>query len=150
MSWVTEEARERSPHSGIRAESTAEQIFDQATARRWQELVNELRQDVDDFNSEGGSASFTQPSGAWASIACATTGITLHINADLAGRAVRYDYVSDGRAVAAPEGGILSLRLSRYRRAEIYSADEHLTSEEARRLLLEPVFFPPGEQTIAA
>jgi len=63
---------------------------------------------------------------------------------------IRYDYDSDSRRSAPPEGGILSMRFSRYRRAELYSSDEHLTSEEARRLLLEPVFFPPGEQTIAA
>ncbi len=149
MSWVKEEARERSPHGGAGPESTLDQIFDKAATRSWQELVSELRQDVDDFNSAGGSAAMTELPGTSVSIACATTVITLHVNADLPGRALHYDYSSSG-TVAAPEGGILTLRLSRYRRAEIYSADEHLTSEEARRLLLEPIFFPPGEQTIAA
>ncbi len=149
MNWVTEEARERSPRGRSRPESTAEQIFDEAAARRWEELKVELRQDVDDFNSEGGSAAVTEPSPTAVSIACATTGITLQVNADLPGRVIHYDYASDSR-VAPPEGAILTLRLSRYRRAELYSSDEHLTSEEARRLLLEPVFFPPGEQTIAA
>ncbi len=149
MNWVIEEARERSLHDGSQPESTLDQVFDKAVARRWQELTGELRQDVDDFNAEGGSAAMTEPSGLAVSIACATSGITLHLNADLPGRALHYDYTSED-AAAAPEGGILTLRLSRYRRAELYSADEHLTSEEARRLLLEPVFFPPGEQTVAA
>ncbi len=149
MNWVIEEARERSPHGAPHPESTLDQSFDKAAARRWQELTAELRQDVDDFNSEGGSAAMTETSSIAVSIACATTGITLHLSADLPGRVLHYDYSSDG-AAAAPEGGILTLRLSRYRRAELYSADEHLTSEEARRLLLEPVFFPPGKKTIAA
>lgn len=43
---------------------------------------------------------------------------------------------------AAPEGGIFSLRLSRYGRVDVCSADERLTDEEARRMLLEPMLFP--------
>jgi hypothetical protein len=150
VNWVSEEARERSAGRGSAPETTAEQIFDQAVARRWHELLDELRGDVDEFNAQGGSAQFGQNYDIDAAIDCATTRITLKLNLDVSDRTIRYDYLSSETRVAAPEGGILTLRLSRYRRAKLYSSDEHLTSEEARRLLLEPVFFPPGEQTVAA
>jgi hypothetical protein len=53
-----------------------------------------------------------------------------------------YDYQSEELRAAAPEGGIFSVRLTRYGRADIYSTDERLNNEEARRMLLEPVLFP--------
>lgn len=46
-----------------------------------------------------------------------------------------------------PKAASFPLRLSRYSRADIYSADERLTDEEARRMLLEPVLFPEEPTT---
>jgi hypothetical protein len=149
MSWVSEEAHARSQSEPELDESQRESQFDEAASRRWDELRQELRGDAVDFNSQGGVAEYVE-SGNTCEVQCASTGLTLRARFDPSSRVIRYDYESDSRRMAPPEGGILSMRFSRYRRAELYSSDEHLTSEEARRLLLEPVFFPPGEQTIAA
>jgi hypothetical protein len=147
MSWVSEEAHARSqsePDAGAN-----QRQFDEAASQRWDELRQELRDDTTDFNSQGGAADCIESENT-CEVQCASTGLTLRARFDPSARVIRYDYDSDSRRSAPPEGGILSMRFSRYRRAELYSSDEHLTSEEARRLLLEPVFFPPGEQTIAA
>ena len=45
-------------------------------------------------------------------------------------------------AAGVPEGGMLSMRQSRRGTVEFYSADERLTSEETRQVLLEPLLFP--------
>jgi len=149
MSWVSEEAHARSQFEVEADENQRERLFDEAAARRWDELRQELQGDTHDFNSQGGAADYVESENA-CEVQCANTGLTLRARFDPSARVVRYDYGSDSRRTAPPEGGILSMRFSRYRRAELYSSDEHLTSEEARRLLLEPVFFPPGEQTVAA
>ncbi|MBV9088237.1 MAG: hypothetical protein JOY79_12175 [Acidobacteriaceae bacterium] len=149
MSWVSEEAHARSQSAAELNESERERQFDEAAAQRWGELRQELRGDTDDFNSQGGAADYSESANT-CEVQAANTGLTLRARFDPSSRTVHYDYESDSRRSAPPEGGILSMRLSRYRRAELYSSDEHLTSEEARRLLLEPVFFPPGEQPVAA
>lgn len=149
MNWVNEEAHSRTQPDAAPDEGQRERLFDEAASRRWDELRQELRGDTSDFNSQGGAADFVDGEDA-CEVQCASTGLTLRARFDRSDRIVRYDYESDRRRSAPPEGGIVSMRFSRYRRAELYSSDEHLTSEEARRLLLEPVFFPPGEQSIAA
>ena len=149
MSWVSEEAHARSQSDPDADESQRERQFDEAASRRWDELRQELRGDATEFNSQGGAADYVE-STETCEVQCASTGLTLRARFDPSARVIRYDYDSDSRRTAPPEGGILSMRFSRFRRAELYSSDEHLTSEEARRLLLEPVFFPPGEQSVAA
>lgn len=49
----------------------------------------------------------------------------------------------NNHTAGVPEGGILSIRKSPRGTAEFYTADERLTSEETRQVLLEPVLFPP-------
>ena len=72
------------------------------------------------------------------------SGLELDITADFEAQVVRYDYKpTSSNSAGAPEGGLLSMRQSRSGTVEFYSADERLTSEETRQVLLAPVLFPP-------
>jgi len=117
--------------------------FGAAAQRRWQELAEELQIDVTEFNSRRGGADFSQSSASQFCIRNLTSGLQLIITADFDARTIRYDYkqVND-KSAGAPEGGMLSMRQSSGGAVEFYSADEQLTSEETREILLE-VLFPP-------
>jgi len=72
------------------------------------------------------------------------SGLQLPLPAAFAAQTISYNYASiNDRSAGVPEGGILSIRQSRRRGVEFYSADERLTSEETREVLLQPVLFPP-------
>jgi hypothetical protein len=51
------------------------------------------------------------------------------------------EYESDQEKTAVPEKGILTLRSSDAS-VDLYSADQRLTSEQARQLVLEPLLSP--------
>ncbi|HEY6967656.1 MAG TPA: hypothetical protein VJA94_00390 [Candidatus Angelobacter sp.] len=118
--------------------------FAPAARRRWLMLGDELRADVSEFNLCRGGAEVSQPADNQFLVINANTGMQLTIQADFEARAVRYDFSQiNGKSAGAPEGGMLSMRQSRKGDVEFYSADERLTSEETRKVLLEPMLFPP-------
>ena len=127
-------------------QSKADQTHDFADAarQRWQQLAEELQTDVSVFNSRQGGADFSQTSVNQFRVSNLTTGLELILTADFFGRIIRYDYQQmNDKSAGVPEGGMLSMRQSRHGEVEFYSADERLTSEETREVLLEPVLFPP-------
>ena len=139
--WIEEELERRGKGKLEALNDTARELhFQKVAAALWNRLATDLRADVEEFSRIGGPTEFSQPSELGVRVQRASLALT--ITADLAGHAVHYDYHSEQEGTVAPEGGIFSLRLSRYGRADIYSADERLTEEEARRMLLEPVLFP--------
>ena len=115
-----------------------------AARQRWQQLAEELQTDVAEFNSRQGGADFSETSSSQFRVTNLTTGLELVISADFEARIVRYTYqqVND-KSAGVPDGGMLSMRQSQNGAVEFYSADEQLTSEETREILLEPVLFPP-------
>ncbi|HYX52964.1 MAG TPA: hypothetical protein VE783_05900 [Candidatus Limnocylindrales bacterium] len=138
MGWI-EEIRSRKPDTD--ATPTA---FNDAAMRRWRALGEELRQDVTEFSSQQKGAEFEQPSESSYRVTNSQSGLILDLTADFEARVVRYDYRPlNDNSVGAPEGGMLSMRQRQNGRVEFYSADERLTSEETRQVLLEPVLFPP-------
>ena len=131
----------------IRNQSTKNQPgegFITAAHQRWQQLALELQTDVAEFNTSQGGADFSAVSASQFRVINLTTGLELVISADFDARVIRYNYqqVND-KSVGVPEGGMLSMRQSQTGAVEFYSADEQLTSEETRDILLEPVLFPP-------
>jgi hypothetical protein len=138
MGWI-EEIRSRK--SGSRTEPAG---FVDAAMQRWRALGEELRQDVAEFNSQQTGADFEPASETNYRVTNSQSGLLLNLTADFDARVVRYDYrrLNDNSA-GAPEGGMLSMRQRQNGRVEFYSADERLTSEETRQVLLEPVLFPP-------
>lgn len=126
------------------SDNAASTRFANAARLRWQELAEELRGDVAEFNSHRGAADFVQPSVNQFHVSNSRTGLLLSITADFEERIIRYAYEQvNNKSAGAPEGGILSMRESSPGVVEFYSADEQLTREETRDVLLEPVLFPP-------
>ncbi len=144
MGWVGEEYKDRLRSMQPREdESTPEMIFERAALARWKELVRELEEDVSEYKSQGGSAEFNRVSDFQVEIADRDSALVLHVRADIPGHAVHYDYTSTNSRVASPQGGIFSMHNTRWGRVDLYSADQRIHSEGARRMLLEPILFPP-------
>jgi hypothetical protein len=124
--------------------SRSEQTFVEAARRRWQQLGEELRADVAEFNSKTEGASFAQPGENEYRVSNSLSGVEVVISADFSAHTITYNYhpLANKRA-GTPEGGILSMREPRAGAVEFYSADEQLTPEETRQVVLEPVLFPP-------
>ncbi len=114
--------------------------FQEQARRRWRQLGKELQVDVADLDQRGGGALFAQPDRAQYRVTNAASGLELSVVADFVAETVRYQYtpVADLNA-GTPEGGILSMRECEGGTVEFYSADRRLTSEETRRVLLEPL-----------
>lgn len=118
--------------------------FAERARQRWMKLGEELRADVAEFNSQQSGADFSQPGENQFVVSNSISGLQLTLTADFAAQTVSYNYAPiNDRSAGVPEGGILSIRQSRRRDVEFYSADERLTSEETREVLLQPVLFPP-------
>lgn len=120
-----------------------EGAFAQAAWQHWQQLGQELREDVEQFNAKGGSASFSQTSVGEYRVHNPKSGLEVRVIADLEDHLARYEFGrTNDQSAGAPEGGILSMRVGRAG-VEFYSSDQPLTAEEARALLLDPVLNPP-------
>jgi len=139
MGWIEDHF-----HQGTDVSDKQEKQFGDAARQRWRLLGEELKADVAEFNSRHNIAQFSQPWPDQFRVTNAASGLQLTIVADFDGHIVKYEYVQiDEKSAGVPEGGMLSMRPSRHGEVEFYSADERLTSEETREVLLEPVLFPP-------
>jgi hypothetical protein len=144
MGWVGEEYNDRLRAMQPRDDnSTPEMIFERAALARWKGLVRDLEEDVNEYSRQGGNAEFTRDSDYVVRITDRDTALVLLVRADIAGHAVHYDYTSTNPRVASPQGGIFSMHATRWGRVDLYSADQRIHSEGARRMLLEPIMFPP-------
>jgi hypothetical protein len=103
--------------------------------------VEAFEQDVAEFRRLNGNADVNETSESRCRISNASANIAVVVTADFAGNAIRYRYEQESSNTAVPEAGVLTLRPSESS-VELYSADQHLTAEQARQLILEPVLFP--------
>jgi hypothetical protein len=130
--------------SKLHRTGTAINDFARAARQRWSALGEELKADVAKFNSSRGSADFSESGENRFLVRNSDTGLQLTITADFAGHTIDYDYNQlNDKTAGVPEGGMLSMRQTPIGTVEFYSADEPLTANEARHVLLEPVLFPP-------
>jgi hypothetical protein len=142
MGWIQNHLRNRAQNpGGAKADSDAN--FQEAAKRRWQQLAEELKSDLEEFSSHQKGTTFSLPSENEYRISSSDSGLEIIITADFDDHIVRYEYSALNKKNAGiPEGGMLSMRQSKRGTVEFYSADERLTSEEARQVLLEPLLFP--------
>lgn len=141
MGWIQDHRRQTSQN--IDHQSDPEGRFAAAARTRWQELGDELRADVEEFNKQGSGAELATEGQDRYRVQNSSSGLELVLTADFANHNVGYDYSAiNQRSAGVPEGGMLSMRQSRSGTVEFYSADERLTSEETRQVLLEPLLFP--------
>lgn len=97
-----------------------------------------------EFNSREGGIDFSQMGPDQFLVSNVRSGLQLTVTADFDGRIVRYSYEQlNNKSAGVPEGGMLSMRQPSGSVVELYSADQQLTSEETRKVLLEPVLAPP-------
>ena len=146
MGWVTDNFRKRM-HLGSRESNHGQSSngsFESQADRKWTELVRALELDTEEFRGMNGKADFKQQSDFQCRISNPEVGAALVLTADLPARSIQYSYEAEHKNVAVPEGGFLSLR-SGDSGVALYSADQQLTTEQARRLVLEPLLFPPAK-----
>ncbi len=142
MGWIQNRLRNRSSNNQPGTNSP-EIYFAEEAKRRWQQLGDELRADVAEYSSQRRGVAFAGPNENEFRISNSDAGLEIAITADFDAHIVRYEYVALNKNTAGtPEGGMLSMRQSRRGTVEFYSADERLTPEETRQVLLEPVLFP--------
>ena len=140
MGWIQDYRRQSSQDSHPQ---DSESQFAAAARSRWRELGDELRADVAEFNKQGAGAELAVEGEDTYQVRNSGSGLELVLRADFDNHSVSYDYSAINQLSAGiPEGGMLSMRQSRRGDVEFYSADERLTSEETRQVLLEPLLFP--------
>src|SRR5438309_855990 len=141
MSWIQEHLRQSGPSS--QNQPPQERQFSSAARDRWQKLEEELRSDVEEFNAHQSGAEFSREGENTMRVRNSGSGLELTLIADFENHHVSYDYTAlNSLSAGAPEGGMLSMRQVRNGSVEFYSADERLSSEETRQVLLEPMLFP--------
>ena len=109
---------------------------------KWNELVRGLSVDVEEFRRLGGEADFEQLSSTQCRVINSNAAISSTITADLAANTIQYTFEAEAEKIAVPEGGFFSLRRSGRSTTDIYSSDQRITTEQARRMILEPLLFP--------
>lgn len=148
MGWIAEKFKTRQSGEGEGpAAETANKSGDQ---RKWQQLREGLEHDVAEFQRLAGSGAVERASDLQVRIVNRNTTLTAILTADFAARTIRYDYQSEKSRSAAPEGGVLTLRNSGRGDVDLYSSDQRLDLEQARRLILEPLLFPPTAEELPA
>lgn len=142
MGWIQDYFRHNTQQSP-QGQSDRESQFGVAARQRWLKLGEELRSDVAEFNSHQSGAEVMEEGDDRFRVRNPKSGLELTLTADFENHNVRYGYSAlSQRSAGVPEGGMLSMRQSRAGLVEFYSADERLTSEETRQVLLEPMLFP--------
>lgn len=144
MGWITQEFSRRRP---VHSAETSNLGAQQATANLWMELRDALQADVNEYNRWGGAAIFDAPSRHQIAVSEPSTGLQVRVEADLPDRHLRYEFQATRGDVPAPEGGFFSIRITSAGGAELFSADQPLNCEQARRVLLQPVLFPTDTST---
>ena len=141
MGWIQDYRRQSSQDS--QQQQDTETQFAAAAQSRWRELGDELRADVAEFNKQGTGAELAVEGEDTYRVRNSGSGLELVLKADFHNHSASYGYTAiNQRSAGVPEGGMLSMRQSRRGNVEFYSADERLTSEETRQVLLEPLLFP--------
>ena len=146
MGWVTEAFKKRIPPRTRETQDRQrlDNSFESQEQKKWAELLKHLEHDTEEFRRLDGNAEFKQPSEYQCRISNSESGIALLLAADMNAHSLHYEYEAEQKNVAVPEGGFLSLRAVSSG-VGLYSADQQLTTEQACRLLLEPLLFPPSE-----
>lgn len=143
MSWIHQEILKHAElATGRSAVSMGENRFESVEQEQWAKLKQQIQDDVEEFRGNGGGAELRETSSSECMVSNTNIGLAVRINADFAAHNIRYDFESSARRMAPPVGGVFSIRGDEKGSAEIYSADQRVSSEQARRMLLAPVFFP--------
>jgi len=148
MGWIQEQFEKRSERSTNASPTPENTAIESHEHDLWNHLAAGFRRDVDEFQRLGGNGSFENSGELQCRILNSTADVAVHVAADLSARTIEYRYESKQRKTAVPENGILTIRPSAASVA-LYSADQQLNPEEARRLILEPLLVPSLPRDLA-
>jgi hypothetical protein len=146
MNWVLRDLQKSAEDAQTASEESASDRdvnspLEARATQCWQRLAQGFAEDVKEFTKLNGTATFDQSSDSECRISNPAAAIATKVSADIPELMIRYDYQSEGRNAGVPEGGVLTIRDAGHA-VELYSADQRLTREQARKLILEPVLFP--------
>jgi hypothetical protein len=141
MGWVEDEFQNRQRDNADRVPSSSELQLESREQRLWAGLVSGLEGDLAEFKNVGGQGLVERINDTECRVSNPKSGIAVLLHADLEAHTIRYNYEPESENTAVPEGGVLTLRASS-QSVDMYSADQRLTSQDARRLVLEPLLFP--------
>lgn len=141
MGWVADKF-EGGTQFNLQSSSAkaAEQTFETSAENVWKQLTAGFAADVKEINARDGDADFKDLSDHQSRISNSVTKLAAVVTADLSAHTIQYVYEPEDAQTPVPEQGVLTMRLSGSG-IDLYSADERLTSDRARRLILEPLFF---------
>jgi hypothetical protein len=143
VGWIEEqfERRVRS-FSHQQNDQPADQVrFELVAEREWAEFLNGLERDVDEYRELGGEASVRRRNNE-CRILNPSAAVTATLRFDPEAHTIQYTYQAEQEETAVPEGGFFSMRRSRLPGVDLYSADQRITLDQARRMVLEPLLFP--------
>jgi hypothetical protein len=142
MGWIEEQFERRAQaHNPGQDETPDESRFELLAERKWIEFVNGLERDLEEYRELGGEAALTKGKNQ-CRISNPSAGVMGTLIADPEAYTIQYTYAAEQKNTAVPEGGFFSMRRSRRAGADLYSADQRITLEQARRMVLEPLLFP--------
>jgi hypothetical protein len=143
MGWIADqfESQSTSQSNEDSGDARAQGSFEVKAEQTWANLMDGFRQDVEEFQRMNGDAEFKKVSDLNCRISNLKAHVAALVSADMEAQTIQYTYEPEDADIAVPEGGVLSLRPCEHW-VELYSADQRLTSEQARQLILEPLLFP--------
>jgi hypothetical protein len=146
MGWIADqfESPANSHSNENSSEPTTEGSFEVKAEDTWTKLVEGFRQDVEEFQRLNGEAEFKQLSDLSCRISNPRAHVAALVSVDMSAQTIHYTYEPEDADTAVPEGGVLALRPCEHW-VELYTADQRLTSDQARQLILEPLLFPKAE-----
>jgi hypothetical protein len=142
MGWVNDRFDNRTSNvMELGEQARWEQSFEANAQRVWEQLVSGFEQDCEEYRARDGSADFSKSTDTECRISSSASGIAVIVAVDLPAHMIHYVYEPNNLSVAVPEQGVLTLRPGDSS-VQIYSADQHLGPDQARRMILEPLLFP--------
>ena len=142
MGWMTDRLADN-PQSQPQG-GPAERSFESSAETVWSQMMAGFQRDVEEFNAGKSKADFKELSAHEGRISNDAMKIAVVVTADLSAHTIRYQYEPGDEKTAVPEEGVLTMRESASG-VELYSADQHLNSEAARRLdSRAPIFCEPS------
>jgi hypothetical protein len=138
MNWIADRLRQTDSR-----EDNSQSVQggnDLEAARLWQRLVQGFERDLQQYRQQKDDAEFQRVSEFACRVSNRAANTAVTITADLSDHTIRYGYEPLAKDTAVPEEGILTIRRSGGS-LDLYSADQKLTLEGARRLILEPLLF---------
>jgi len=151
MGWISEQLRRVANFEKAEDFSPSSSAEESAASRSvWQQLLDGLRQDTEEFKWAGGECELEHSSDNQVRVVNPAAKIAAIVSADTDALIVDLRFNGEAQNVAVPEGGIFTVR-EHGGPQQLYSADQPLSLRQAREMVLQPVLFPglPSDQVVA-